>query len=170
VDLLQVSTYLTLAVWHGIRNSVNMVDTSSTVNLGQLLLRAFRWFDEGLVAHLRHAGWPELTRAHSLVFANLDTSGTRTSELARRTGVSRQAIHKIVHELVRMGMVELSEDTTNRSAKLVVPTAEGQRSTKVALATFRDLEAELTQRIGADLLDQLRHALEQDWGPPVVGR
>jgi DNA-binding MarR family transcriptional regulator len=73
--------------------------------LGQLLLRAFRWFDESLIAALHAAGWPELTRAHSLVFAQLDTEGTRTAELARRAGISRQAIHQTIQELQRLGLV-----------------------------------------------------------------
>lgn len=137
------------------------------VNLGQLLLRSFRWFDESLVNALRAAGWPEITRAHSLVFANLEAGGSRTAQIARRAGVTRQAVHQIVHELVQFGLVELVEDPSSRAAKLVVPTARGRDSIRVALAAFDDLEAELSGRIGALPVAELRRVLEQDWGPPV---
>jgi DNA-binding MarR family transcriptional regulator len=138
-------------------------------NLGQLLLRAFRWFDESLLNALHAAGWPELTRAHSLVFAHLDIKGTRTAELARRAGISRQAVHQTVQELQRLGLVRLVPDPTNRSAKLVVPTDRGQASIRVAKATLADLEGELAQRLGRGQLQSLRQALEADWGPTIDG-
>jgi DNA-binding MarR family transcriptional regulator len=137
------------------------------VNLGQLLLRAFRWFDESLVNALHAAGWPEVTRAHSLVFAQLDATGTRTAEIARRAGVSRQAVHQTVRELQRLGLVELVPDPANRSAKLVMATDRGRQSTQVALATLAALEVELTQRLGERRVQTLREALEADWGPII---
>jgi DNA-binding MarR family transcriptional regulator len=137
------------------------------VNLGQLLLRAFRWFDESLLAALHAAGWPELTRAHSLIFAHLDPRGTRTAELARRAGISRQAVHQTVQELQRLGLVRLAPDPTNRSAKLVVPTDRGRASIRVATATLANLEGELAQRLGRDQVQALRQALEADWGPTI---
>jgi DNA-binding MarR family transcriptional regulator len=138
-------------------------------NLGQLLLRAFRWFDESLIAVLHAAGWPELTRAHSLVFAQLDPGGTRTAEIARRAGISRQAVHQTVQELQRLGLVGLVPDPSNRSAKLVVPTDRGQASIRVATATLAKLEGELTRRLGRDQVQALRQALEADWGPTIDG-
>jgi DNA-binding MarR family transcriptional regulator len=137
------------------------------VNLGQLLLRAFRWFDESLIAALHAAGWPELTRAHSLVFAQLDPGGTRTAEIARRAGISRQAVHQTVQELQRLGLVRLVPDPTNRSAKLVVPTDRGRDSIGVAKTTLAKLEGELAQRLGRDQVQALRQALEADWGPTI---
>jgi DNA-binding MarR family transcriptional regulator len=136
-------------------------------NLGQLLLRAFRWFDESLIAALHAAGWPELTRAHSLVFAQLDPGGTRTAEIARRAGISRQAVHQTVQELQRLGLVRLVPDPTNRSAKLVVPTDRGRDSIGVAKTTLAKLEGELAQRLGRDQVQALRQALEADWGPTI---
>jgi DNA-binding MarR family transcriptional regulator len=138
-------------------------------NLGQLLLRAFRWFDESLIAALHAAGWPELTRAHSLVFAHLDTKGTRTAEIARRAGISRQAVHQTVQELQQLGLVSLVPDPSNRSAKLVVPTDRGRDSIRVAKTTLAELEDELAQRLGRDQVQALRTALEADWGPTIVG-
>jgi DNA-binding MarR family transcriptional regulator len=140
------------------------------VNLGQLLLRAFRWFDESLVSALHAAGWPEVTRAHSLVFAQLGPGGTRTAEIARRAGVSRQAVHQSVRELQRLGLVELVPDPANRSAKLVVATDRGRQSTRVALATLAALEVELTRRLGRRRVQALREALEADWGPIIDAR
>ena len=138
-------------------------------NLGQLLLRAFRWFDESLIAVLHAAGWPELTRAHSLVFAQLDPGGARTAEIARRAGISRQAVHQTVQELQRLGLVSLVPDPTNRSAKLVVPTDRGRDSIRVAKTTLAKLEGQLAQRLGREQVRALRQALEADWGQTIDG-
>ncbi len=139
-----------------------MIDTRQ--NLGLLLLMAFRWFDEGLLEALNRAGWPEIGRPESMVFANLDRSGTRISELARRSGVSRQAAHQVVQGLRRAGLVELVGDPANRSARLVRPTARGERSITFAEERLLELEEALIERLGPDRVTCLRRALEADWG------
>jgi DNA-binding MarR family transcriptional regulator len=132
-----------------------------------LTLRAYRWFEDGMVNRLRDAGWSEITRAHSVVFAHLDAAGTRSSELARRTGVTRQAIHQTIQELVELGLVELAPDPTSQRAKLVLPTRRGKRLADDAREIFRDLESILERRIGRKRTARLRRALESDWGEPV---
>jgi DNA-binding MarR family transcriptional regulator len=89
--------------------------------------------------------------------------------MARRAGISRQAIHQTVHELQRLGLVSLISDPTNRSAKLVVPTDRGRDSIRVAKTTLAKLEAELAQRLGRDQVQALRQTLEADWGPTIDG-
>lgn len=134
-----------------------------------LLLRGYRWFEDGLLSRLEAVGWPEITRAHSLVFAHLDLKGTRTSELARRIGVSRQAVHQTVGELVELGLVELVPDPTSRRAKLVVLTQLGRDTVRSAHAVFHEVEDALAGRIGRTSVAELRRALEADWGPPSAG-
>jgi DNA-binding MarR family transcriptional regulator len=136
--------------------------------LGQLLLQAFRWFDESLLLTLASRGWPELSHAQSLVFAHLDLGGTRISELARRVGVSRQAMHKTVGDLEELGLLNLVTDPTNRSAKLVRLTDKGQANVEAALDAFIDIEVELASRIGPSSVQALRLALSSSWGEPVA--
>ena len=138
--------------------------TEQPPNLGLLLLHAFRWFDEALLRRLAAGGWPDLTSSHSLVFPNLDPAGTRPAELARRLGVTRQAAHQTVHDLVGMGMVELVPDPDDRRAKLIQITVEGWRSIRFALGVLGELEAELEHRIGSVNVRRLREALEGGWG------
>ncbi len=140
------------------------------VNMARLLLRAFRWFEDGLLYRLDEAGWPAIRISHSAVFGHLDKEGTRESELARRIGVTRQSVHQTVLELKDMGLVELVTDPSNRSAKLVVVTPLGRRQSRVALNAFADLESELARRVGKAGVRELRRILELDWGLPVGKR
>ena len=135
-----------------------------------LLLRGFRWFEDGLLSRLAEDGWPQITRAHSLVFAHLDLEGTRPSELARRIGISRQAVNQTLIELVELGLVEIVPDPASRRSKLVVLTQLGRTTVGSAQAMFRELEDSLAQQIGRARVTELRCALEADWGVPVSRR
>ena len=129
-----------------------------------LLLRGFRWFEDGLLSRLEEAGWSELTRAHSLVFAHLDREGTRPIELARRIGISRQAVSQTLVELVELGLVEIVPDPASRRSKLVVLTPVGKATVASAHAVFLELEDALGNRIGRASVSELRRLLEADWG------
>lgn len=120
------------------------------------------------MARLVAAGWTDVTRAHSRVFANLDRDGTRPSELARRMGVTRQAAHQTIQELVDRGFLELAPDPKNARARRAVLTARGKRVVADARDIVRDLEDTLERRIGRKRVARLRRALESDWGAPVA--
>jgi DNA-binding MarR family transcriptional regulator len=142
------------------------VRAKSGLHLAALLLGAERWIDAAVRSVLHARGWPQLTRAHSLVFAHLDRQGTRPAEIARRAGVTRQAIGQTIAELSRLGLVEQVPDPTNRRACLVVLTDDGRRADAAAVRAFRELERELARRIGSERVRALRDALEADWGSP----
>jgi len=135
-----------------------------------LLLRGYRWFEDGLLSRLAEDGWPQITRAHSLVFAHLDLEGTRPSELARRIGISRQAVNQTLVELVELGLVQIAPDPASRRSKLVVLTPLGRTTVGSAQAMFLELEDALAQQIGRARVTELRCALESDWGAPVSRR
>ena len=120
-----------------------------------------------MVSGLKDAGWPEVTRAQSLIFAHLDRGGTRPSELARRMGLTRQAVHQSVQELVELGFLELAPDPASLRAKRVVLTSRGKRVVADARTVFRQLEDALERQIGRKRVARLRRALESDWGAPV---
>lgn len=141
-----------------------------TAPMGQLLLRAFRWFDESLLALLKEQGWPELSHSQSMVMAFLGNGGIRISELARRLGVSRQAAQKSVSELEKADLLKTEVDPTNSSAKIVVLTTKGKAIVVAALSLFSEIELELAERIGRTNLGNMRKALEKDWGPAVDRR
>ena len=150
---------------------MNKYQKNQSAPLGQLLLQAFRWFDKSLLATLIARGGPEISQSQSMIFAYLELDkGTRASELARRIGVTRQAVHKTINELRALGLLELAPDPMNRSAKLVTLTPAGRENVFVALVAFVDIEAHLADRLGVETVTALRQALEKDWGKPIAAR
>jgi DNA-binding MarR family transcriptional regulator len=107
-----------------------------------------------------------LARSHSLVFSHLDAEGTRPAEIARRAGISRQAVGQTVAQMRELGLVKLAPDPTNRRARLVQPTAKGRKALERSSTGSAAAEKILSRRIGAARVKSLRDALEQDWGAP----
>ena len=138
-------------------------------NLARLLLNRFRWFDQALLTRLHDRLGVKLTSAQSLLFATLPVGGARQSDLARRLGVSRQAVNELVGGLEQQDLVEVVPDPDSGRAKLVRPTTQGRESIEVALETFAQREAGLRARIGDRKVDQLRGALDASWGDPPGG-
>ena len=137
------------------------------LNLGRLFLNGFRWMDASFVELLAERGWREVPKSHSLVFPHLLEGGTRPVEIARRAGVSRQAIHQVLRDLRGKGLVEIKPDPTHRRAKLVFLTDLGMRFDEAVEEAASRMEEALADRIGTDTVRSLRTALEAEWGAPM---
>lgn len=145
-----------------------MRKTNSPSNLNQLLVRAFYWLDEGLQRSLSTHGGPRVTHAQSMVILAVWEGVTRPSAIAEYLGVSRQAIHQSLRELVKHDVVELVPDPSDGRAKLVQLSKSGAPLREMASGILNDLESELETRIGKRHLSNLRDALEADWGEPIT--
>lgn len=132
------------------------------------LLQGFYWFDEGLQNYLQARGWPVVTRPQSMVMANLVLGVRRPSDIARNMGVTRQAIHATINQMVELGMVALVDDPANRRVKMMVMTPNGERMRKDAQAAMLLLGEELGRRLGKPQLLKTAQVLGQDWGAPVT--
>lgn len=137
-------------------------------NLAQLLMRAFYWADESLQNLISAKGWPAITRAQSLVFVNIGEGVTRPSEIATRIGVTRQAIHQTINELIELGYLKLEPDPNDKRAKVIRYTEQGARLGMDALVALRNVEEELGRRLGVETVKGLRAALTQSWGEPLA--
>ena len=132
-------------------------------NMARQLLVGWRWFDDGLRASLRDAGFGQITTAQSMVFPYLDAEGTRPADLARRLGMSRQGLQQLVAGLVEQGLVELVADPTSGRSKLVRLTERGKESVKAALECLDGLERHLANNLGQENTAQLRELLATAW-------
>jgi DNA-binding MarR family transcriptional regulator len=131
------------------------------VNLGTLLLAAYRAFDRELFAAFEARGHGELKSKHGAVLANIDRDGTRPSLLAERAGLTRPSIGELVDELERLGYVRRVVDPSDRRAKLVVLTDRGFDVVVVAEAAIAGIEATWRSRLGGRRFEALRAALAE---------
>jgi DNA-binding MarR family transcriptional regulator len=132
------------------------------------LLQGFYWFDEGLQNYLQARGWPVVTRPQSMVMANLVLGVRRPSDIARNMGVSRQAIHATINQMIELGIVELVDDPTNGRVKIVKPTQMGETMRIDAQRSMIVMGEELGRRLGRPQFLKAAHLLNEDWGPPMT--
>jgi DNA-binding MarR family transcriptional regulator len=114
---------------------------------------------------MRARGHGDLTGAHLAFFAFLECGLTHASDVARRMGISRQAVYKVTRDLQRLGVLTLEEDPRDRRQKVIRMTARGEQVALDARASLVEIELRLEERLGADALAALREALLLDWGP-----
>ncbi|GAA1973478.1 hypothetical protein GCM10009754_55470 [Amycolatopsis minnesotensis] len=134
--------------------------------LGPLLRQAFRWFADATIADLAAKGMPPLSITQMDIFTKLDPGGVTISELARRSGIARQSAHQAVRELVKAGVLRIEPDPSSTRSKLVLPTEAGLERLRVARRSLAEAEEWLADRLGDSVVEQLRAALDADWGPP----
>ena len=134
-----------------------------------LLMKAYNWFDIALQQSVEHFGIPRLSRQQAMLMTNLIYSDGRPVELARALGVSRQAIHYTIRELVELDIIEVVDDPEDARGRIVCMSRNGRRLAARVRAIVAALEAELAKRIGISAERALHKALVQDWGlPPMI--
>lgn len=131
------------------------------------LFQRFCWLDEGLQARLHDHGWPDVNRPQSMVMTNIVSGVVRPSDIARNLGVSRQAIHSTINQMVGLGIVQLEVDPDDRRHMIVSLTDLGARMRKDAQRSMDALTAQIAERLGQDRFDALLDALEADWGDNI---
>ena len=123
--------------------------------------------DEGLQAALHAKGWPDVNRPQSMVMTNVVSGIVRPSEIARNLGISRQAIHSTLAQMVKLGMIELDVDPQDRRHHVVSLTEKGARMRQDAQLSMDALSAQIAGALGPDRYAAMIAGLEADWGQNI---
>jgi DNA-binding MarR family transcriptional regulator len=127
--------------------------------LGTLLSSAGQRLSAELDRSLREAGFADLRSAHAPVFMAIDPDGTRITELAERTKMTKQAAGELVRYLNRCGYLEVSTDEQDRRARRVTLTERGWQAIDTGEQVIDGFDRWLEDAIGAVAVGQLRDAL-----------
>ena len=130
-------------------------------HIGRLLLRAQRGYSLRAIELLRTAGHNGLSLAHTNLLAHLEPGGARTTSLAERAGISKQAIGSLVAELEEKGYVARAVDPADRRATLISYTPSGWQFLRDAHGVKQAIEAEYTAKLGDQRMATLRLLLTQ---------
>ena len=103
-----------------------------------------------------------------MVMTNIVSGIVRPSDIARNLGVSRQAIHSTINQMVAMGMVKLDPDPDDRRHMIVSLTDTGARMRRDAQAAMDALTDQLAGKLGEDRFNALLATLDADWGDNIA--
>lgn len=140
------------------RQQLQALQASRRHGIGRLLLLARRDFLGRLVERMK-ADDDAVTQARGRLLPYIDVAGTRSVDLARRMGVTKQAVGRLVKELEEEGLLYREPDGADGRAFLVKFTEEGlaylTRMHKCILQIERDYE----KIAGRERMAQVREVL-----------
>jgi DNA-binding MarR family transcriptional regulator len=101
-----------------------------------------------MMACLGRRGFEGLTPTFSSVIPLLDSTGARSSALAQRSGVTKQAMSQLVQLLEERNYAEQIPDPTDTRAKLVRLTKRGVALRAAALEVRLEIQAAAVKALG----------------------
>lgn len=136
-------------------------ETIKRQSVAQLLFKCARLVNEQAIERVNQRATvsPPLRAAHTALFPHLNAEGVRGADLAKKLGVSKQAVSQLVTELEEWGVVEQIADPQDGRAKLVRFTKKGEQALLQGLAVLGELERELSDKIGKRRMQELHTAL-----------
>ena len=130
-----------------------------------MISQAFDLILDELYQHLVETGYGDLRPTHALnVFRFMDCDGTRPTTLARRAGMTPQAMSELVGYLEQRGYVRRLPDPSDGRGRVVVYADRGTQAAEIATSFFADIEARWGTLVGRDRLQDVTSALAQILG------
>jgi DNA-binding MarR family transcriptional regulator len=129
-------------------------------NIGRLLNSAVRRFESRVMELMNKAGHTEARLSHIALTRNLDITGTRINELARRAGVTKQAMSQLIEQCDQLGLVTRKADKRDARGKVIAFTSEGLEWLHAFKTAIVKAEDEMRQELGALRVDGMALALK----------
>jgi DNA-binding MarR family transcriptional regulator len=129
--------------------------------IGALLRYAWQAVRTRLLQGLVAAGFSELQAPHLAVFQHPGPDGVRPSVLARRAGMSKQAMNQLLGSLEQLGYLERRTDPRDGRARVVRLTARGHQVVAETRAILMDIEHDWAERLGAERFAALKAMLAE---------
>jgi len=118
-------------------------------NIGRLLNNAIRRFEARVLELMSEAGHGQTRIAHVSLTRNLDVSGTRLTEIARRASMTKQAMGELVDQCEALGLVSRRPDPSDKRARIVTFTPRGLKWLDAFRAAVDMAEDEMRRELGA---------------------
>jgi DNA-binding MarR family transcriptional regulator len=136
--------------------------TAAGLTLAPLVSALIDAFIDGLHQRLPAAGFSDIRPAHCTgVFRVIDAQGTRPTELARRAGVTPQAMAEFVSYLEERGYLQRVPDPADGRGRIVKLTPRGRKAAEAAFQAFAEIEAGWTSNLGEKRMLQLKSMLAE---------
>jgi DNA-binding MarR family transcriptional regulator len=111
---------------------------------------------------LTQEGYGDIREGYGCVFGFIDIDeGSRLTELAERSGLTKQAVSEVIPELEQLGYLTREPDPRDRRAKIIKLTPKGRDACLTGRRLFADIEREWAEQLGEELLANLREAAER---------
>lgn len=126
------------------------------------LMRAnHEWAAERIIQHLHGVGFSDIRVSHTPVIGFPGPHAARPSEIAARTGRSKQHINILLGELEAAGYLERCAEGADQRAKVVYLTERGMHLAAAVKDAVESVEAEWRDVLGQRRMAELKRSLER---------
>lgn len=127
--------------------------------MGRLLSKSFRFLSDLASEQLREKGYDTFRLGHLISLIHIDVEGSTINELAALSGITKQAVSKIVKELADAGYVQTEKHPGDARSVLVTISDKGAHF----MLDWQECTAAIDERfraiLGAERLDLLKDLL-----------
>ncbi len=127
--------------------------------IGALLRVPWETVRERMLSGLHERGYSDLVAAHLNVLLYPGPENARPSELAARTGMTKQALNYLLGQMEALGYLTRAQDSADQRFKRVHLTPRGRAASAAMREVVMEIEAEWTQKLGPRRFAQLRDSL-----------
>jgi DNA-binding MarR family transcriptional regulator len=115
-----------------------------------------------MFGRMADAGFPDVREGHGCVFGVVDLEhGSRLTDLAERSGLTKQAVGEAVAELEQKDYVERVPDPADGRAKIIKLTPRGVDAALTGRRLFSEIESEWAERYGEERIADMRACAEE---------
>jgi DNA-binding MarR family transcriptional regulator len=126
-----------------------------------LLFGAADGVREELYEGLARAGFGEVRPGHGCVFGHVAADGSRVTDLALATGLTKQAVGEAASDLEQLGYLERRPDPDDRRAKILYLTERGRAAQAEGFRLIAAIEKRLVRRYGRQRFEELKTMLAE---------
>ena len=134
---------------------------STPSDIAPLIMQVYRAQLGALTSCLAKRGFEDFTPAFATVMPLLDTTGMRSTALAQRTGVTKQAMSQLIRLLQERKYVEQAPDPTDTRAKVIRLTRRGVAIRKACAEVREELNRAAIETLGERGLTKLQADLRK---------
>ena len=126
---------------------------------GKLISHLKRQFDTWATAELENHGYSDFKMGYMPLLMNIHPEGITNNELAKKAKVTKQAMSKVVKELVEAGYIRTETHGQDKRSSIIYLTTKGKKLVLSARSKVFDLEKEYEAFVGKKKFEELKEWL-----------
>jgi DNA-binding MarR family transcriptional regulator len=127
--------------------------------IGALLRTPWEAVQRHMLQRLHERGFDDVDAAYLTIFRYPGPQGARPTDLARRLGLSKQALNYLLRELERLGYLEREPHPDDLRSKRIVLTKRGVAAGGVIREAVAEVEVAWEEQLGPKRFAELRNLL-----------
>ncbi len=130
-------------------------------NIARLIYITHRHFNEWAQKKWKDDGWDDIRPEHLRLVSIISMEAVNINELSKRARVSKQAMSKMVNDLISKGFIEYETDPKDTRSKIISISKEGVDFMDYFLGCSKKLEKNFEDIIGEKKTQQLIDILSE---------